>query len=350
MVANFKHFALVALTTLFLFSCFAKTEQKITSFAENRIFKVIAHRGASGYLPEHTIEAAKLAIDQGANYIEQDLVLSADGILVVLHDIHIETVTNVEDVFPNRARADGRFYAIDFTLKELKQLKVHERQDSQKSQVYPQRYRGEETFRIATFDEHIELVNKANESKQNSIGIYPEIKAPEWHLSQGQNIALALFKALNEHKLNRLDANLYVQSFDPISLQYLKHDLEIKVKLVQLLAENSWEESSADYDYLKTPEGLGFISSYAHGIGPWMPQLYNFDTRHMSSLAENAKQAGLKIHPYTFRKDALPKSYNSSDVLNIMYNVIKVDGIFTDHTDTVNQWLRSQRAIKQSAN
>ena len=111
---------------------------------------VIAHRGAPGYLPEHTLESVTLAYAQGADFIEQDLVVTKDSKIIVLHDIHLETVTNVEHIFPSRKRQDGRYYALDFTLAELKTLHVHERQDSQGKQVFPHRYQGTGVFSIAT--------------------------------------------------------------------------------------------------------------------------------------------------------------------------------------------------------
>lgn len=310
---------------------------------------VVAHRGASGYLPEHTLEAATLALKQGADYIEQDLVLSSDGHLLVLHDIHIETVTNVEDVFPNRRRADGRFYAIDFSLSEIKQLEVHERQNIDQQQVFPLRYSGNEIFRVASFEEHINLIARYNEQNNRSVGLYAEIKAPEWHLSQGVNIAEALVKALKKQNFNKPSANIYLQSFEPNSLQYLRQQLGTQFKLVQLIAENSWQESSADYEYLKTPEGLSFIASYADGIGPWMPQLYDFDTSFSMSLARDAKRHGLLIHPYTFRNDALPKGHTANDVLKIMFRDLEVDGIFTDHSDIVITWLTKNGPKKNRA-
>jgi glycerophosphoryl diester phosphodiesterase len=343
--ASFKARILVFIMAgVIVASCSSQLPHFAKPIDANDGFIVIAHRGASGYLPEHTIEAAQLAIEQGAHYIEQDLVLTSDDILVVLHDIHIETVTNVEDVFPSRARKDDRYYAIDFTLAELKQLSVHERQNKQQKQVYPDRYSGNGTFRIATFDEHIKLVSKHNKTKHAFVGIYPEIKAPEWHLSQGKDIALALFDTLEKYQLNRSDANIYVQSFEPRSLQYLKNELGLNVKLVQLIGENNWAESSADYDYLKSEAGLAFIATYAQGIGPWMPQLYDFDSSFMHPLAEHAKKVGLAIHPYTFRKDALPDGYSAARVMKIIHNDIQVDGIFTDHTDTVLSWLEANRA------
>ena len=121
---------------------------------------VIAHRGASGYLPEHTLEAATLAYAQGADFIEQDVVLSKDGVPVVLHDIHLDTVTNVAKRFPDRKREDGRYYVIDFTLKELKTLRVHERTDLKGQPVYAGRFQGDSDFRIATLEDHFELIEQ----------------------------------------------------------------------------------------------------------------------------------------------------------------------------------------------
>lgn len=151
---------------------------------------VIAHRGASGYLPEHTLAAKAAAHAMGADYIEQDVVLSKDGVPMVLHDIHIDTVTDVADIFPDRARADGRFYAIDLTLDELKQLAVMERADEDGGQVFPDRFpRGASTFRVPTLAEEIELIQGMNLSTGREAGIYPEIKRPAWHRAQGQDIS-----------------------------------------------------------------------------------------------------------------------------------------------------------------
>jgi glycerophosphoryl diester phosphodiesterase len=165
-----------------------------TSLAEKI---VIAHRGASGYLPEHTLAAKAVAHAMGADYIEQDVVLSRDGVPVVLHDIQIETVTDVATMFPGRARADGRFYAIDFSLDELKALTVMERADERGEQVFPDRFpRGASSFRIPTLAEEIELIQGLNLSTGREAGIYPEIKAPAWHRAQGQDISAIVLGVL----------------------------------------------------------------------------------------------------------------------------------------------------------
>lgn len=300
---------------------------------------VIAHRGASGHLPEHTLEALILAHAQGADYIEQDLVLSKGLVPVVLHDIHLETVTDVEQVYPNRKRADGRYYAFDFSLAELKTLRVHERTDAQGRQVFPLRFDGQSDFSIATFQQHIDLINQLNKSTGKNVGFYPEIKSPQWHLKQGADISAIVIKLLRANNLDDADAKIYVQCFDFEETQRLRNELNAKVKLVQLIGENEWGESDSDYDYLRTRAGLHQIAKVAQGIGPWIPQLIDIETMMVTSLITDAHSAGLKVHPYTFRKDQLPEGIDASTMLQTLFEKVRVDGLFTDFTDTVVQHL-----------
>lgn len=300
---------------------------------------VIAHRGASGYLPEHTLEAAIMAYVQGADFIEQDLVMSKDGHLIVLHDIHLETVTNVEEVFPDRHRQDNRYYALDFTLQELKKLHVHERQDAQGKQVFSGRFAGLSEFRIATFRQQIELIGQLNRQFDKQVGLYPEIKSPQWHRQQGVDISKAVLKVLREYQLDTPSSEVYLQCFDFDELKRIRNELNAKVKLVQLIAENSWAESTTDYDWLKTSQGLAEVAQIAQGIGPWIPQLVNPDTLQPSEILTSAKQLGLVIHPYTFRQDQLPKDMSRQQLLDLLFKQLKVDGVFTDFTDTVVDYL-----------
>lgn len=309
----------------------------IQDIAANPI--VIAHRGAPGYLPEHTLESATLAYAQGADFIEQDLVASKDHQLVVLHDIHLETVTNVEQMYPHKVREDGRYYALDFTLAELKTLKVHERQDATGKQVFANRYRGTGTFQIATFEEHIELIQQLNRQFGKDVGLYPEVKSPAWHRQQGVDISQLVLDILRKYDLDAADKAIYVQCFDFAETQRIRNELGAKVKLVQLIGENDWQESSTDYDQLKTPAGLKRISAVAQGIGPWIPQLIDLKSLQPSSLTASAKQLGLSIHPYTFRQDALPQSVNKEQLLDLLYKQLKVEGVFTDFPDTVVNYL-----------
>jgi glycerophosphoryl diester phosphodiesterase len=300
---------------------------------------VIAHRGAPGYLPEHTLQSVALAYAQGADFIEQDLVVTKDSKIIVLHDIHLETVTNVEQIYPSRNRQDGRYYALDFTLAELKTLNVHERQDKQGKQVFPNRYQGKGTFHIASFEEQIELIQQLNRQLNKTIGFYSEIKSPAWHREQGVDISQLVMAVLRKHQLDDADKAIYVQCFDFAETQRLRNDLEVKVKLIQLIGENDWQESPTDYDFLKTPLGLEAIAKIAQGIGPWIPQLIDLKTMQPTSLVEQAHLAGLQVHPYTFRKDALPDNINQKQTLNMLFNDLQVDGLFTDFTDTVVDYL-----------
>jgi len=308
-------------------------------------FDIIAHRGASGYLPEHTLEAAILAYGQAPDYIEQDLVLSKDGELIVLHDIHLETVTNVETVFPNRARDDGRWYAIDFTLEELKQLSVHERQNAELKQVHPGRYQGQHAFTVATFKEHLALILELNRSTGQNIGLYPEVKAPAFHQREGADISAVLINTLKSHELNHASSNIIVQCFDFEEVKRLRTELGLKTKLVQLIGENAWNESDTDYDWLRSNEGLETLKNYVDGLGPWYPQLFQKVNDDGSVKANNwVKQAaalGFIIHPYTFRTDALPENMDESRLLdNLVF--AGASGVFTDQVPPVKSW-RNQK-------
>ncbi len=300
---------------------------------------VIAHRGAPGYLPEHTLESVTLAYAQGADFIEQDLVVTKDKKLVVLHDIHLETVTNVEQIFPNKARQDGRYYALDFTLAQLKTLKVHERQDKQGKPVFANRYSGNGFFQIATFEEQIELIQQLNRQFSKDTGFYPEIKSPAWHQEQGVDISQLVLGVLREHQLDDPNKAIYLQCFDFKETQRLRNELGAKVKLVQLIGENDWQESATDYQRLQTAQGLKDIAKVAQGIGPWIPQLIDLSTMQTTELVKNAHMVGLEVHPYTFRKDALPNNLNTEQSLKLLFDGLKVDGIFTDFTDTVVDYL-----------
>jgi glycerophosphoryl diester phosphodiesterase len=300
---------------------------------------VIAHRGASGYLPEHTLESVTLAYAQGADFIEQDLVVTKDSKIIVLHDIHLETVTNVEQVFQSRNRQDGRYYALDFTLAELKTLNVHERQDTKGKQVFPNRYQGKGTFQIATFEEQIELIQQLNRQFNKTTGFYSEIKSPAWHKEQGVDISQLVLAVLRKHGLDDGDKAIYVQCFDFAETQRLRNELNAKVKLIQLIAENDWLESPTDYNVLKTPAGLAAIAKVAQGIGPWIPQLIDLKTMRPTGLAKQAHIAGLQVHPFTFRKDALPENVSEEQVLQMLFKGVKIDGLFTDFTDTVVNYI-----------
>ncbi len=187
---------------------------------------VIAHRGASGYLPEHTLPAKAMAYAQDADYLEQDLVMTKDDQLVVLHDHYLDRVTDVAERFPDRARKDGRYYAIDFTLAEIKSLKFSEGfelENGKKVQTFPGRFpMGKSDFRVHTFEEEIEFVQGLNHSTGKNIGIYPEIKAPWFHHQEGKDIALKVLETLKNMATPRSRIRSICNVSMPTSLSALK--------------------------------------------------------------------------------------------------------------------------------
>lgn len=308
---------------------------------------VIAHRGASGYLPEHTLPAKALAYGMGADYIEQDVVLTADDQPVVLHDIHLDTVTDVADVFPQRKRTDGRFYAVDFTLAEIEMLRVHERTALETGKpVFPGRFPlGKNDFRVPTLGEEIELIQGLNRSTGRRVGIYPEIKKPAWHRQQGKDISRIVLATLQRYGYRGKDDLCYLQCFDPQETRRIREKLGCRLNLVQLIAENDWEEAEADFDQLRTVNGIGKIAEYADGIGPWMPHIVTgLDSGGkpiVTDLVKTAHAHSLQVHPFTFRADSLPEYAESFDqVLRIFIGQVQVDGVFTDFPDRVATFLR----------
>jgi len=317
----------------------------MTASRSTRAKIVVAHRGASGYLPEHTLAAKAVAHAMGADYLEQDVVLTKDGVPIVLHDITIDAVTDAADVFPGRARGDGRFYAIDFTIDELRQLSVMERADNGE-QVYPGRFpRGASSFGIATLAEEIELIQGLNLSTGREAGIYPEIKAPAWHRAQGQDLAATVLAVLADYGYADRDDAVFVQCFDWNETRRIRQELGYRGKLVQLLGDNGWNEAPVDYDALRTPDGLATIARIADAIGPWLPHVVagvDGDGRpRLTDLVADAHGHGLAVHPYTLRADALP-DYAASleDLLRILLVDAAVDGVFTDFPDRAVAFLR----------
>ena len=309
---------------------------------------VIAHRGASGYLPEHTLAAKAAAHAMGADYLEQDVVLSKDGVPMVLHDVQIDTVTDVAEMFPGRARADGRFYAIDFTADELKALAAMERADQAGEQVFPGRFpRGASSFQIPTLAEEIELIQGLNLSTGREAGISPEIKAPAWHRAQGQDISAIVLGVLADYGYADPDDPIYLQCFDWNETQRIRNELGWRGRLVQLLGDNEWREApDVDYDALRTREGLAAIAKVAQGIGPSMHHVVSgIDAGGrplVTDLVANAHALGLAVHPYTFRADALPDYADSlEEALRLFLVEAGVDGVFTDFPDRAVAFLRA---------
>lgn len=293
---------------------------------------VIAHRGASGYLPEHTLEGKALAYGLGADYLEQDVVATRDSRLVVLHDLYLDDVTDVATRYPGRRRADGRYYAIDFDLAELQQLAVSERRrPSSPLARFPDRFPPDAAlFRIATLEQELALIAGLNKSMRRTVGIYPEIKHPRWHHDHGVDLANLLLEVLRAHGYDDPGSPAYVQCFDAAELRRVREGLNCRLKLVQLVGEED------EYTPLLSDAGLARVAGYADALGPSYRQLVAAQRLPLrrSALAERAKHAGLMLHPYTFRRDDLPPYAASfEELLRSFFKDIEVDGLFCDQPD-----------------
>jgi glycerophosphoryl diester phosphodiesterase len=308
---------------------------------------VIAHRGASAYLPEHTLAAKAVAHAQGADYLEQDVVLTRDGVPVVLHDIHIDTVTDVARRFPDRKRADGRFYALDFTVAELKQLAASERFDPRTGKaVFPGRFPvGQSSFQVPTLEEELQLVQGLNKSTGREAGVYPEIKEPAWHRKQGQDISRIVLEVLARYGYKARTDRVYVQCFDFEEVKRIRGELGYQGRLVQLIADAPQKGSATDHVYLRTRAGLSEVAKVADGIGPSLPMVVSGRSGgalQVSDLVRDAHALKMEVHPYTFRADALPGWAGSYDELLRAFLVdVGVDGIFTDNPDQGVAFVRS---------
>ncbi len=301
---------------------------------------VIAHRGASGYLPEHTLEAKALAYAMGADFLEQDCVLTADDVPVVLHDIFLDTVTNVATVFADRKRDDGRYYAIDFTLEEIKSLHVTERIDDETGEVvFPGRFpAGKSRFEVPTLAEEIELVQGLNRSTGKDVGIYPEIKQPAFHREQGKDISRILLDVLTQYGYRSREDACFVQCFDAAETRRLREDLNCSLRLVQLIYDTEWAETSTEFNAARTGEAMQTVAEYADGLGPLLTLVVSgIDATGnpvITPLVEAAHQHGLVVHPWTFRADGMPVWCDDFDaLLRMFYADAQVDGLFSDFPD-----------------
>ena len=295
--------------------------------------RVIAHRGASGYLPEHTLAAKVLAYGMGADFIEQDVIATADGELVVLHDTYLDDVSDVAQKYPDRASDDGHFYVIDFTLAELADLNLVERRQSGSDDLrFPNRFPFDlPAFKISKFEDELRLIAGLNASSGRHVGIYPEIKDPGWHLAHEFDLTEKLNAALVANR-ELISGPIFVQSFESRVLERLKTEMAAEWPLVQLLERRDAERLAGDQ------AAMGKIAAYAEGVG--LPFETLIEPRRVNGraaatrLANELIEAGLKLHPYTLRRDVRPEGdIDYFETLDFLIHDLKVDAIFCDHPD-----------------
>ena len=309
------------------------------AFAQTSGLLNIAHRGASGYLPEHTLPAKAMAFAMGADYIEQDIVLTKDSEPIIIHDIHLDTVTDVASRFPDRARADGRYYAADLTLAEIRTLEVNERKDLKTGlSVFAGRFpQGKSRFFISTLAEELEMIQGLNKSTGSNIGIYPEIKEPAWHRSEGFDISSKVLEVLAAYGYKERGSKCFLQCFDADELKRIRTELKSDLSLILLLEE--------DYD-------LGQAAKFADGVGPWIGQIItgkNSDgSLKFSDLVARAHANNLAVHAYTFRVDAPVHGIKPKRLLKELFENAEIDGIFSDFPDYSARYLNVLKLKKQS--
>jgi glycerophosphoryl diester phosphodiesterase len=306
---------------------------------------IIAHRGASGERPEHTLAAYDLAIDQGADFIEPDLVPTRDDQLVARHENEIGETTDVADhpEFADRRTTktiDGRavtgWFTEDFTLAELKTLRARERLP----QLRPGNRAHDGRHAIPTLAEVIALAKRRSAETGRTIGIYPETKHPTYFARIAHPTDAKLVAELRAAGWDAADAPVFIQSFEVANLQRL-HGLT-KVRLIQLMDGQGGPADGAvpSYAEMATPAGLKQVATYAWGIGPNKAMLWAGSGRP-STLVADAHAAGLGVHPWTYRAENhfLPAAHKRGDDPAAKGDMVgeiraaiaqKVDGFFTD--------------------
>ena len=324
---------------------------------------IVGHRGASALRPEHTLASYQKAIDDGADYIEPDLVSTKDGVLVARHENEIGGTSNVSTLaqFADRQKTkivDGTshtgWFTEDFTLAELNQIKARERIPKER----PANTQYNDQFAIPTLEQIIELADAHYKKTGKIIGLYIETKHPTYF--QKQNLAMedTLLKTLAKYEYTRDIAPIYLQSFEVSNLKYLKDQLTLHkslkhAKIIQLYDEKDMQpadfveqKNTIKYADMATAQGLKTVAEYADGVGPWKPYIFNETFTAPSDFVKNAHAVGLKVHPYTFRPensflaknlkcsqketDAAQRCETGAKKEFEMYFNAGVDGVFTD--------------------
>lgn len=338
----------------------ATAEKAPATTTDHQAITVFAHRGASGYRPEHTLAAYALAIRMGADYIEPDLVSTKDGVLVARHENEISGTTDVADhpEFAQRKTTktiDGKpisgWFTEDFTLQELKTLRAKERLPA----VRPGNTRYDGRYDIPTFDEVLALATSESRKRGRTIGVAPETKHPTYFQSIGLPLEKPLLRSLTRAGLNKKHAKVVIQSFETSNLRSLAQ--QTRVPLVQLTSA-----SGAPYDLvaagdprtyadLMAPAGLRDVASYADWLGPEKNSIIPRDAQGFlttpTPVVKDAHRAGLKVVAYTFRDENqfLPADFRDGTNPNAKGDIFGelnaffatgLDGIFADYPDSAD--------------
>jgi glycerophosphoryl diester phosphodiesterase len=317
---------------------------------------IIAHRGASGERPEHTLAAYELAINRGADYIEPDLVVTKDLVLVARHENELSGTTDVASrpEFEDRKRTKdiegtmvSGWFAEDFTLAELRTLRVKERLPA----IRPANARFDGLYQIPTFAEIVTLVRAKQAETGRTIGLYPELKHPTLLLEQaGIDSVDLLVRELKRYGLDKATSPVFVQVFEVRPLQRLNQLVDTPLILLISSEGGPYDEPGLRWTDLMTPTGLAAVAKYADGIGPYLGHVITADGTP-TTLVADAHAAGLKVHPWTLRKEngflppALqnPGGPDADGQWRTLFSAAiasGADGLFTDNVKELAELLR----------
>ena len=317
---------------------------------------VVAHRGASGYRPEHTLEGYRLAAHMGADIIEPDLCITKDGVLVVRHEPEISGTTDVADhpEFADRKTTkslDGQqvtgWFTEDFTLAELRTLRAVERLPKirQHNTIY------DGLWQIPTFEDVLKLREELSRELGRTIGVYPETKHPTYFRRQGKPLEEKLVPLIRRYGLDKPNAPIYIQSFELENLIALREKFRVKAPLVFLTDTTGGpygDSKKRSYADLTTRQGMATYARYLNGIGPSTKQVISWNSDNTlgqpTRLVADAHANGLEVCPWTVRaeNDFLPADYRNGsnpadygrvrDFLRRLFEA-GIDGIFSDNPD-----------------
>lgn len=321
----------------------------VTASAADYKPEITAHRGASAYLPEHTLPAKALAYGMGVDFVEQDVVMTKDGKLVVMHDIFLDTTTDVAMKFPDRHRENGRYYSSDFTYDELRTLRVTERFNPKNGKaVYGGRFPDSPiAYQIPSLEEEFYQVQGLNKSTGRNVGVYVEVKEPAFFEKEGLDILKAVIETMTKFGYNSPDSKAILQIFDYEAVVRAR-ELGWKGELAMLVTAGGQGQKNDKerHAWLQTDEGLKNIAKYATIYAPSMSLLAKANADgsgyDVTDLGERARKAGMKLHSWTLRKDSLHTGFKSwEELLDISFKTLKVEGMFSDFPDLVINYLKA---------
>jgi glycerophosphoryl diester phosphodiesterase len=278
---------------------------------------VIAHRGASAYLPEHTLAAYALALGQGADGIETDVVLSADGVPICLHDLWLETTTDVAEHYDGRSRSDGHYYAIEFTFEQIAQLRAFGRVSYAERTELPRMH-------VVTLEDLLRLRQHLHRTTGKRFTLLVEMKSPQFHGEQGKPLEEPVLQVLERYGCTTPECGVILQSFDAHSLQRLRHELRTSLPIYQLTG------------HVLTQEQVDEVASYADGISAqrWLIEDGEGNPVDGGRLVADCHERGLSLFVWAMGQD--------EQAVRRMFWRYGVDGVITDNPDVA---VRARSAV-----